>query len=337
MKDSKSFDYSQKMGWGGKVTLLFVKLFFSFTILVLLFLYTSDNAKAENCPTLDPADGWICDDNTRGWTYFDCTPLIPNDAMCGISFNYCYRPIPNTTPQAFEIYITRWDISNSNCDCIDIKQEIIFAIFSSPLFNNSIYPKIAFDIYTVPCWQPVLDNDVWTYLPCQQEACCKNKYLVTYKLMHHHPYPPYSVVDDVEYIPEPPVNIICLPEFIPVEFCIGECGDWTFLDFSDPISRQGTPSEPTTEIYQSSKVRLIESIIFPNPSLGKVTIQFSEKFNEKAKLIFTNVFGVEVLLVQNITSNKIELDFSGIAPGVYFYNINVGEKTVDTGKIIIQK
>lgn len=67
----------------------------------------------------------------------------------------------------------------------------------------------------------------------------------------------------------------------------------------------------------------IEVKVYPNPSNGKLNIDFSDP--EKLKLVITKALGQEVLL-EKVLDSKQELDVSHLPPGVYFLKLQKGNR-----------
>ncbi|MFT4525766.1 MAG: hypothetical protein ACI85F_001922 [Bacteroidia bacterium] len=80
--------------------------------------------------------------------------------------------------------------------------------------------------------------------------------------------------------------------------------------------------------------------IYPNPSNGKFTIEFTANILEQTQgngssLEITNALG-EIVHQSKIASSKSEIDLSHQPTGIYFYKLQIGEKIQETGKVIIE-
>jgi len=75
-----------------------------------------------------------------------------------------------------------------------------------------------------------------------------------------------------------------------------------------------------------------ETSIYPNPSNGIFTFQSSEK---KSRIEIINILG-EVVYSENINSEKGEINLSDKNKGMYFYKLVSENKSLATGKLIIQ-
>jgi hypothetical protein len=65
-------------------------------------------------------------------------------------------------------------------------------------------------------------------------------------------------------------------------------------------------------------------VIFPNPGSGIFTIQsYLPDTKNKARIFVTDLLGKQVYKTENdIFSKSMQLDFSGMSPGIYFLKIN---------------
>lgn len=60
--------------------------------------------------------------------------------------------------------------------------------------------------------------------------------------------------------------------------------------------------------------------IFPNPFQNKIHIQYESRRSANGRVAIVNIFGQEIIQMDNITSNR-EIDLSFLPSGVYFLNI----------------
>ena len=75
--------------------------------------------------------------------------------------------------------------------------------------------------------------------------------------------------------------------------------------------------------------------IYPNPFTDKTTIEFSNPNHTKYKLTVYCLYGNKVLELDNIKSNKIELEKGNLSRGVYIIELK-GEKIFENKMIIIK-
>jgi len=73
--------------------------------------------------------------------------------------------------------------------------------------------------------------------------------------------------------------------------------------------------------------------IYPNPSNGKIHVNFNENINN-IQLVVTDVRG-KVIVNKKINQNENMIDLSGNKPGIYFIRVN-NKDNVYTGKIILK-
>ena len=76
---------------------------------------------------------------------------------------------------------------------------------------------------------------------------------------------------------------------------------------------------------------------YPNPAADKVTIKYSLSKNAPAKLVVKNLMGVTLYSVPlNTGSDKVSIDVSQYASGIYFYSLVVDEQVVSTKKLLVR-
>jgi hypothetical protein len=77
---------------------------------------------------------------------------------------------------------------------------------------------------------------------------------------------------------------------------------------------------------------------YPNPATTKVFIQHDLKNQvSKARLFVSNIMGTTVKSIPiNSTSDKTQIDVSDLAPGIYFYSIEINGRISATKKLIIK-
>jgi hypothetical protein len=70
----------------------------------------------------------------------------------------------------------------------------------------------------------------------------------------------------------------------------------------------------------------VNTSVYPNPTYGKATIQISNANISTNDIIITDVAGrvYSLNVIKKINSNRLELDLSNFAKGVYFIKIKVG-------------
>ena len=75
--------------------------------------------------------------------------------------------------------------------------------------------------------------------------------------------------------------------------------------------------------------------ISPNPSSGKFRLQFNEMLNKETKVCIYDVMGRCVYQENFNQTSKQEIDLSGNTKGIYFVEVNAGEKSYRQ-KVVIQ-
>jgi len=74
--------------------------------------------------------------------------------------------------------------------------------------------------------------------------------------------------------------------------------------------------------------------VFPNPTEGKITIEFDGKIERNIKIEFINSSGQNVFSKDNITEKTLNIDISHLPKGIYFLKGTFGDKSV-SDKIIL--
>ena len=102
---------------------------------------------------------------------------------------------------------------------------------------------------------------------------------------------------------------------------------WKFSVYSDCIVQFDTS-------YYSDYTRIgVQNInagklnVYPNPASEKVTVEFADNKHNGTLL---KLYGISGSLIQqiNISSPKVELDISGIAPGIYDIELASSDLTI---------
>ena len=79
--------------------------------------------------------------------------------------------------------------------------------------------------------------------------------------------------------------------------------------------------------------------VYPNPSYGKVTVQFTQRASADYKLRLSNIIGQEVRTVAlrpDLMATGLALDLSDLRTGVYFYSLVVDGKITSTKRLVLQ-
>lgn len=74
--------------------------------------------------------------------------------------------------------------------------------------------------------------------------------------------------------------------------------------------------------------------IYPNPFTNKTVIEFPNSGFENYQLIVTNISGMIVKIIADITDNKIELTRGNLTKG--FYLVELRGTKIYRGKILIE-
>ncbi len=76
------------------------------------------------------------------------------------------------------------------------------------------------------------------------------------------------------------------------------------------------------------------TILYPNPVSDIANVRLNVQSTEKIKIIVTDIFGRVVFETQEVSNQPIEINFSMLQPGTYFYQISNSEKFKKIGKFV---
>lgn len=77
--------------------------------------------------------------------------------------------------------------------------------------------------------------------------------------------------------------------------------------------------------------------VYPNPTSGLLTLEYSIANTDKAEVVITDVFGKLVKRVLLTGNKKSTVDIGALPAAVYFYRYLVNNATENTGKIVLIK
>lgn len=80
----------------------------------------------------------------------------------------------------------------------------------------------------------------------------------------------------------------------------------------------------------------IKSSLFPNPFKSLATLQFDNSKKENCTLTLYNLCGQVMRTIQNITTDRIELERQSLANGLYFFQLSTDKQIIATGKFTIE-
>jgi hypothetical protein len=98
------------------------------------------------------------------------------------------------------------------------------------------------------------------------------------------------------------------------------------------------PTEETciTDAINEPENHLPRVNLYPNPSYGIVTLEFTEGFDlsSRFKFILYDALG-QVVFQSPLSSYTTEIVFSDLPEGLYFYEVKAGGVNVDSGKLVV--
>ena len=101
------------------------------------------------------------------------------------------------------------------------------------------------------------------------------------------------------------------------------------------IERLSDPSVKSSDFTESADA--INSFkLFPNPTTGKISLNYNLLSTENGLIEITNILGVSLYYKKlNPESQQLEIDLSELKPAIYFFKIVVDGKQIHQGKISI--
>jgi hypothetical protein len=96
--------------------------------------------------------------------------------------------------------------------------------------------------------------------------------------------------------------------------------------------------ESNSSIIQASKPVSFDYNLFPNPNNGTMTLEYNLNENEEGLLTIYSLIGelINTYPIRN-NSKSILINESGLANGMYFYQIVINNQKAASGKLIINK
>lgn len=112
---------------------------------------------------------------------------------------------------------------------------------------------------------------------------------------------------------------------------------FTFFDQTTPTISRTIYIQLDNTISVSDNSSNITLSAYPNPAANRVTIEHNLLSNPNgAQLIIRNMTGVSVYSSPIGNSTKTNISLEGYTPGIYFYSIEVNNKSIITKKLIIK-
>lgn len=107
---------------------------------------------------------------------------------------------------------------------------------------------------------------------------------------------------------------------------------------------EGNESNFTTLSFDTDLISSVDNIenyhqfsAFPNPAKENLTISYNVENIENTFISIYNVLGKEVKKIKVENNNQTKINVSDLNSGIYFYNLSVNNKIVNTKKLIITK
>jgi hypothetical protein len=76
--------------------------------------------------------------------------------------------------------------------------------------------------------------------------------------------------------------------------------------------------------------------LYPNPTSTNATLEFDNPKKENCRLTIFNSIGQILLVINDITEDKIVIERQNLTSGFYFFRLDTGIKTIASGKLIIE-
>ena len=156
---------------------------------------------------------------------------------------------------------------------------------------------------------------------------------------------PISLSDGSQYkLPIVMMEMITNNQLEPCKFWyFGNDATLDEAEFADPatlnLSAEGfCLGVGREELVQQNQIQLFQS--FPNPATDEATIRFELVKGGNASLSMVNIYGQTVMNIAEGNyaqgRHEVKVNTSQLAPGVYFYNLRVGDQLL-TNKMVITR
>lgn len=99
------------------------------------------------------------------------------------------------------------------------------------------------------------------------------------------------------------------------------------------ITARAVPSGCNTTGIDDQSFAAESAKVYPNPSTGFTTFEFTAATFQATQLSITNVTGVEVK-TQTLLDHTTKVDLSVVAPGIYFYKLTRNNTVIQSGKLV---
>lgn len=261
-------------------------------------------------------------------------------------YKWCYQLIKDAGGTIIDRRVTISEIEvlsspTSLCSCIDTFQLVQLSLWSHvDKLGISSTGTYGYNVYIAPCWTNIFPGN--RKEECARSSCCKVKVKVTYTGTYD------MTTGDLILTIDDVVNDGNLIPVVDCDYpCESVCSRWIFpdedwddaVDHVDDISTEDLgigPGPKVKNLNLENEPNIPYSIVYPNPTTGKTSIQMNKKPEGKIVLLITNLSG-KVILQKNVTYKEvtgITLDLSNIPDGLYIYKVIDSGITLANGKVI---
>jgi hypothetical protein len=108
-----------------------------------------------------------------------------------------------------------------------------------------------------------------------------------------------------------------------------------YFDYNPPIYTNTFNTEFVQNLKVSSFVNS-SFLIYPNPSIGSVTIQMNESTEKIKNILIYNLLGKEIKKIENINSYKIILATEQLSTGMYLLEVETMDNRKIYNKLLVQ-
>ena len=123
-------------------------------------------------------------------------------------------------------------------------------------------------------------------------------------------------------------------------FCNPNVYSWVIFDgcsgfklWTLETSKNCNVSTPTNILNMALKS---ESLIYPNPTNQFATVEFNNPTKQNCTLTLCDLRGQIVRTINNISTDKVEIERQNLASGLYFFQLRTDSQIIATGKLTIE-
>ena len=115
---------------------------------------------------------------------------------------------------------------------------------------------------------------------------------------------------------------------------------WNFLKQyrlkNSILAASGCDTLDLVSSVSPNQLRKIDVTISPNPAIDEVVLSIDSESGKNSTFSLFDVFGKEVIRIENIIPPSIKISTAGLASGMYLYQLNASDVGMGIGKLMIR-